>query len=219
MTTLTRSTALRTQLRERKCSNCGTPFKQQRMGQQVCSAPCASSLARRLREQKERKEARERRAALKTRSAWLREAQAVFNAWVRERDRDQPCISCGRFHTGAYDAGHYRSVGAQPALRFHEDNCHKQCVPCNQHRSGNAVEYRIGLIARIGAERVAFLEQEHAPAKHSVDEILAIKAHYRAKLRALNPTKRTAVVVDMPSDDCDDLDDRVYVYGADAEEE
>ncbi|WP_221290116.1 recombination protein NinG [Massilia aurea] len=59
------------------------------------------------------------------------------------------CISCGRHHTGIRDAGHYRSDGAQPALRFHEDDADKQCVPCNQHKGGNAIEYRIALRTRI----------------------------------------------------------------------
>jgi hypothetical protein len=171
--------------RRRKCMVCTEPFKPQRLGQKVCSPACAQVQGRRETEKQDRKETRERRQALKTRSDWLKEAQAAFNAFIRERDRDQPCISCGRFHTGSYDAGHYRSVGAQPALRFHEDNCHKQCVPCNQHKSGNVVEYRLGLIARIGAERVAFLEKEHAPAKFTVDQAKAIKAHYVARLRAL----------------------------------
>ena len=171
--------------RQRKCSVCLEMFRPQRMGQRVCSPACAAVQGKRDSEKQDRKETRERKQALKTRSDWLKEAQAAFNAFIRERDAALPCISCGRFHAGAYDAGHYRSVGAQPALRFHEDNCHKQCVPCNQHKSGNVVEYRLGLIARIGAERVEFLEQEHAPAKLTIDEAKAIKAHYVAKLRAL----------------------------------
>jgi len=186
--TLTRPTSLRTSLRERKCVICAEKFKQARAMQKVCGPACAATHGRREREKKDRQDTRERKAAMKTRSAWLKETQAAFNAFIRERDKDLPCISCGRFHEGAYDAGHYRSVGAQPALRFHEDNCHKQCVPCNQHKSGNVVEYRLGLIARIGAERVAFLEQEHAPAKFTINEAKAIKAHYVAKLRALKET-------------------------------
>jgi hypothetical protein len=204
MNTLTRSTTLRrtplkrrkplgqrepiltsTTPRRRKCMVCTEPFKPQRLGQKVCSPACAQVQGRRETEKQDRKETRERRQALKTRSDYLKSAQEAFNKFIRERDAHLPCISCGRFHTGAYDAGHYRSVGAQPALRFHEDNCHKQCVPCNQHKSGNVVEYRLGLIARIGAERVAFLEQEHAPAKFTIEEARQIKAHYVAKLREL----------------------------------
>lgn len=173
--------------RTRKCAvkGCANRFQPRNMGHKVCGPDCAAIHAVSERARLDAKQTRERKAAMKTRSDHLKDAQAAFNAFVRERDAALPCISCGRFHQGAYDAGHYRSVGAQPALRFHEDNCHKQCVPCNQHKSGNAVEYRLGLVARIGAERVAFLEQEHAPAKLTVEDILAIKAHYRAALRTL----------------------------------
>lgn len=176
--------------RLRKCAvkGCANRFQPRNISHKVCGPECAAVHAAAERKRLDAKQTKERKAALKTRSDWLKEAQAVFNQWIRERDKDQPCISCGRFHTGSYDAGHYRSVGAQPALRFHEDNCHKQCVPCNQHKSGNVVEYRIGLISRIGAERVAFLEQEHAPAKLTIDDAKAIKAHYAAKLRVLKET-------------------------------
>ena len=171
--------------RQRKCSNCGASFLQSRIGQQVCGHACAQSFARKIREQQERKEDKARKQALKTRQDHLREAQAAFNAFIRARDADAPCISCGRFHTGSYDAGHYRSVGAQPALRFDENNVHKQCVPCNQHKGGNVVEYRIRLIAKIGAEAVSLLEIEHEPAKYSIEDAQRIKAVYKQKLKAL----------------------------------
>jgi hypothetical protein len=171
----------------RKCAvkGCANRFQPRNMGHKACSPECALIVGVAESKRRQVKADRERKEKLKTRQDHLKDAQAAFNAFIRERDAALPCISCGRHHTGAYDAGHYRSVGAQPALRFHEDNVHKQCVPCNQHKSGNAVEYRLGLIARIGAERVAFLEQEHPPAKLSIDDAKAIKAHYHAKLRAL----------------------------------
>lgn len=173
--------------RTRKCAvkGCANRFQPRNMGHKVCGAECAAVHAVAERKRLDAKQTRERKQAMKSRADHLKDAQAAFNAWIRERDAALPCISCGRFHQGAYDAGHYRSLGAQPALRFHEDNCHKQCVPCNQHKSGNAVEYRIGLIARIGAERVEFLEREHPPAKLTADEAKAIRDTYRAKLRAL----------------------------------
>lgn len=179
-----------TKPRTRKCAvkGCTNRFTPRSMAHKACSPECAAIVAAAERKRLEAKQTRERREAVKTRSDHLKSAQGVFNKYIRERDAALPCISCGRFHTGAYDAGHYRSVGAQPALRFHEDNCHKQCVPCNQHKGGNAVEYRLGLIARIGAERVAFLEQEHAPAKYTIDDAKRIKAHYKAKLKALKET-------------------------------
>jgi hypothetical protein len=172
-------------MKPRHCKVCKELFAKQRMGQVVCGPACAVKLAQESRAKIERHNVRVRKEAIKTRSDWLREAQAAFNAFIRARDEHLPCISCGRYHLGAWDAGHYRSVGSMPALRFHEDNVHRQCVPCNQHKSGNAIEYRIGLLARIGAERVAFLEGPHEPAKYTIDDAKAIKAEYKAKLKAL----------------------------------
>jgi hypothetical protein len=118
-------------------------------------------------------------------------AQRAFNNWIRERDHDKPCISCGApapdlsgFHAGR-DAGHYRSVGAASHLRFHEDNCHAQCVHCNQWKAGKAVDYRIGLVARVGAAAVEALEADKEPRKWTHDELRAIAATYRQKLKDL----------------------------------
>lgn len=155
------------------------------MTHKACKPECAEAHAETIRKAQERKTDRERRTALKTRQDWLREAQAAFNAFIRARDHDQPCISCGRFHDGSYDAGHYRSVGAAPALRFDETNVHKQCVPCNQHKGGNIVEYRIRLVEKIGRFAVELLEQEPPPAKFTIEEAQAIKKHYAAKTKQL----------------------------------
>jgi hypothetical protein len=122
---------------------------------------------------------------LKTTRALLKEAQTAFNAFIRERDKSLPCISCGRFHTGAYDAGHYRSTGAAPSLRFDENNCHRQCVPCNQHKSGNIIEYRIGLIKKVGIKEVERIEGPLPEVKWTREAAREIKALYVAKLKEL----------------------------------
>jgi hypothetical protein len=132
-----------------------------------------------------RKELRAAKERVKTKGHYMREAQAAFNAWVRERDAKLPCISCGRHHEGKYDAGHYRTVGSNPALRFEPLNCHRQCSPCNTHKSGNIVNYRIELVKRIGAAAVEWLEGPHAPKKYTIEDLKAITAEYRAKTREL----------------------------------
>lgn len=118
---------------------------------------------------------------VKTRGQWTKEAQAEFNKFIRLRDKDEPCISCQRFHTGQYHAGHYRSVGAHPELRFNELNNHKQCAPCNNHLSGNLVDYRINLIKKIGLEKVEWLEGPHKQEKLCIDEIKITKNKYKEK--------------------------------------
>lgn len=142
--------------------------------------------------QSERREIKVRKEKLKSRSDHLREAQAAVNEYVRLRDAHLPCISCDSMPndsdlmTGSrWDAGHYRSVGACPELRFEPLNIHRQCVKCNRNLSGNSVEYRIRLVLRIGAETVAWLEEPHQPRKYTVEEIKTIKAEYRAKTREL----------------------------------
>jgi len=84
-------------------------------------------------------------------------AQKVFNSWIRNRDKDKGCISCG---AGVDQAGHFYSAGKFNALRFDEDNCHGQCLRCNYFLSGNLLNYREGLIKKIGKERFEKLEQK-----------------------------------------------------------
>lgn len=136
-------------------------------------------------EKAERKAQRERREAIKTRSDYAREAQIAFNRFIRLRDFDQPCISCGRYHSGQYHAGHYRTVGSHPELRFNELNCHKQCSVCNNHKSGNIVEYRLNLIQRIGSDKLDWLEGPHEAKKYTIDELKEIKKTYTKKAREL----------------------------------
>ena len=176
-------------MKPKRCKHCGKQFTQARAMQLVCSPLCGIALARRKAQEKADKAARaktrEAKERIKSRSDHLKEAQAAFNEWVRERDYGKPCISCGRKSGCKVNAGHYRSVGAQPALRFHPYNVHLQCEHCNTHLSSNAIEYRIRLVHKIGIEKVEWLEKEHAPEKWTVEEIKNIKAHYRKLAREL----------------------------------
>lgn len=91
-----------------------------------------------------------------TTASLKKRAQTVFNAWIRERDKGQPCISCG--NTTELQAGHYYSAGHFPQLRFNEDNVHGQCLRCNYFVCGNLTPYRVNLEKKIGAERLATLD-------------------------------------------------------------
>ncbi|HBU7545462.1 TPA: recombination protein NinG, partial [Klebsiella aerogenes] len=86
---------------------------------------------------KERAEWRKRKASVKPLRHWEDMTQRVVNDYIRERDYDLPCISCGTFDTVQWEAGHYRSRGKASHLRYNEDNIHKQCHHCNVQMSGN----------------------------------------------------------------------------------
>ena len=174
----------------KKCKNCGNLFYPANSLAKVCCVQCAMEYAKKQaaveQHKAEKKRLKERKEKLKSRAEWLRDAQDVFNKFIRLRDKDQPCISCGRYHEGQWHAGHYRSVGACPELRFCELNVHKQCAPCNDHKSGNIIEYRINLVNKIGADKVAWLErQDHEPKKYTIEDCKEIIKHYKAKIKEL----------------------------------
>ena len=187
------------QPKPKTCKNpaCRDSFVPQRLGQAVCSPKCALATVevQKAKEKKSlaqagRRDIKVRKEALKSRGDHMREAQQAFNEYIRTRDQAAGhfCISSGKpldWSGNAVDAGHYRSVGSAPHLRFDERNCHAQSKQDNRFLSGNAVDYRIGLIARIGQEAVDALESDQSVRKYTVDEIKAIKAEYRAKTKEL----------------------------------
>lgn len=179
-------------LRQRSCRICTQSFRPWSTTQTACSPDCARKVAEQVRLKAERKDIRERRERAKTRGDHIADAQVAFNAWIRARDAGRLCISCDTVLSslagtpgGGFDAGHYRSRGSAPHLRFDERNCHGQCKKCNRYKSGNAADYRINLVARIGIAEVLALEAEQEIAKWSIPQVLAIKALYRDKLKQL----------------------------------
>lgn len=86
----------------------------------------------------------------------IKKAQVVFNAYIRRRDENLPCISCVKGKPE--QAGHYLSAGHHSVHRFNEKNVHGQCVRCNMYLSGNQINYRINLVKKIGVEQVEILE-------------------------------------------------------------
>lgn len=179
-------------VRTRKCAvqTCRTPFAPRSMTHKCCSPACAEQFIAVEKARQDRKERQEGLAKLKRRADYLKEAQVSFNRFIRKRDQlaGFMCISSGRpldWTGNAVDAGHYRSTGSAPHLRFNEDNCHAQSKHDNQYKSGNAVDYRIRLILRIGLARVEALEADDTPRKWTIDDLKAIRAHYTEKYKQL----------------------------------
>ena len=130
---------------------------------------------------------RERKMEVKPLSYWMKRAQAAVNAYIRARDAGQPCISCGKPDDGSHQrhASHYRSVGGHPELRFCELNIWASCSVCNNYLSGNLVPFRAALVAKIGLDKVEFLEGPHEPKRSRKEDYPAIEAEYKAKLKEL----------------------------------
>ena len=134
--------------------------------------------ARAAKEKKQKAEIKKKKEALKTRGDYAKEAQIEFNRFIRMRDYGQNCISCQK-PPKKKNAGHYRSVGSSPELRFEPLNCHLQCEHCNTYLSSNAIEYRINLVKKIGQNKVDWLEGKHDPKKYTIEDLKNIKAKYK----------------------------------------
>lgn len=173
-------------MRIKTCKVCKNKFEPKRPLQNTCGMECALSYAKQKLAEKQVKESKqrqkERKEAVKKKSDYLKEAKRVFQMWIRHRDRDKPCISCGTLESNQWAGGHYFSAYPFTGLIFEETNCHKQCnSKCNKYLSGNLVEYRKGLIKRYGIEYLEQLErlsETNRTKAWSKEELKQIKEKY-----------------------------------------
>jgi hypothetical protein len=175
----------------RKCKICKEKFKPRFSTlQATCLNPdCIIEYAKQVNDKAQKQELKQRKTNLITLAEWKKKLQAVFNKYIRLRDANKPCISCGKVLKGKYDAGHFYSVGSTPNLRFNEMNVHGQCVTCNQFRHGNLLAYREGLINRIGIELVEQLDvQKTQEQRYTIPEIQSLISHYKNKIEHVHPT-------------------------------
>ncbi len=178
-----------------KCKVCGAEFTKARPLQKVCSPVCAIELSKTIQKKikakkaaEDRKETKQKLDAMRTKPQLTRLAQVAFNAFIRARDAGKPCISCDTIlsnEPNTFDAGHYRSVGSAPHMRFVEDNVHGQCKHCNNYLAGNHVAYRQRLVERIGLKAVEHIEADQTVRKYTREGLEEIAKHYRAETRKL----------------------------------
>ena len=113
-----------------------------------------------------------------------KEVQKHFNRYIRLRDEGKMCISCGKREIS--HAGHYIAQGSTGALRYHEDNVNGQCVKCNVWDHGNLINYRIGLVKKIGEDRVQWLEDHRNDVKKwQREELNELMDKYKQKIKEL----------------------------------
>ena len=178
-----------------RCKNCDTKFEKRYPNQMgalsFCleSDECTEAFWKAVKE-KRIKDAQKKKRQFKkdneTVQELMKRAQKVFNEYIRLRDKGKPCISCNGKLGAKYDAGHYVSSGSSKALTFDENNVHAQCVACNQHKHGNLISYREGLIERIGLVWVQHLElRRHDSIKYTRNELQQIITEYKQKVKNL----------------------------------
>jgi len=173
-------------LKPKKCRACLFKFIPRVSTQVVCSPICAITLNNRKKQKDYDAETRRLKKTIKTRGDYTKDAQTSINRYVRFRDYEDNCISCGRDHLGRWDAGHYQNVGSFPELRFNLWNISKQCHwNCNIKRGGNQIQYRKRLIKKIGVDKVEWLEGPHDALKYSIEDLKRIKRIFDKKAKKL----------------------------------
>jgi len=158
--------------------------------QAVCSPRCAAQKVKADKAQ-ERAQIRTRKEAIKTRGEWIKECQALVNRYCRLRDirAGKGCITCDAPYRegfgGLFDAGHWRSVGSAPQLRFFTSQIRLQCTKCNRFGAGRAVEFRRALVAERGEEWVQSVEAMNAPRHWDTDYLRRLKAVMTKRIKRL----------------------------------
>jgi len=174
-------------MNRKKCRNCKEYFRPLKTLQHYCFEPeCTKVWVTKEREKQWKSTKAKMKEDLKTVQDWMKEAQTVFNKYIRLRDKGQPCVSCQNPKPKKVNAGHFYSSGGHKFLTFDESNTHLQCEYCNSFLSGNLHEYRKNIIQRIGLCELQRLDRDaQRTAKYTVDELKELIKVYKEKIKAL----------------------------------
>jgi len=167
-----------------RCKNCKEKFEPIRFNHKFClKDECIKAFVEEVKVKQWKETKTRMKNDLKTTQDWLKEAQTIFNKFIRLRDSGVNCISCNK-QPLKKNAGHYFSSGGHSNVRFDEDNVHLQCEHCNTFLSGNLLNYQIGIEKRIGAERLIELQgKAHLEKRWSVEELKEIIKKYKKKIK------------------------------------
>jgi hypothetical protein len=169
-----------------RCKNCKDKFEPIRFNHKYClKDECIKAFVEEVKVKQWKVTKTRMKNDLKTLQDWLKEAQTVFNKYIRLRDEGLWCISCN-LPPKKKNAGHYFSSGGHSNVRFDEDNVHLQCEACNTFLSGNLLQYQIGIQKKIGAQKLLELqERAHVTKKWTIDELKEIIQTYKKKVNEL----------------------------------
>ena len=179
-----------------RCKSCKEKFEQYEFNNKYCkSIDCQTDKAlfklgkiKKQQDKERRYEKKVLKEKLKTKSDYEKELETVVNTFIRLRDKELPCVSCGA-SAGAFKltAGHFYPAGSYRNIRFDEDNIHGQCwFNCNKNRHGNLQEYRVGIVSRITENGLEELDKRaRVPRHYSIPELILLKQEYKEKVRQL----------------------------------
>lgn len=186
-------------VRPKKCKQCGQPFTPFRSFQKTCmETDCLVKqgrvLAEKRTQQAKREEDRAHREKVRKNKplSWhINRTRTTCHDYIKARDFGLPCICCGEpidwyGDKRQINAGHWKTQGSSGSVRFNEDNIFAQRAYCNGNQAGNQSAMELGMVERIGAERVEAVRKAAVIIKNwTREELDEIHEYYRAKLKEL----------------------------------
>ena len=123
----------------------------------------------------------------------IENTRILFNSFIRILDAGKPCKSCGKEKCGSvFHAGHFKSVGSHPELRFDPRNVYAQGRGCNlatENRRRNtqtvSKEYEQRLRDEYGNHYVDWICGPHEPKQYTCAELKELRLLVSAETRRL----------------------------------
>ena len=116
--------------------------------------------------------------SLKTRK---RAAKEACHLYIRTRDKDQPCICCGKPLLPDFHAGHFFESGNNPKIRYDESNINGQNLQCNYFKDGG--DYETNLVEKVGKQEVNRLRSlKGGVVKRTAEDYREIELYFKDKL-------------------------------------
>lgn len=142
-------------LKPKRCKVCNEVFTPNKPLVPVCGYKCAIEYNKlvKSKQKKEFEKVEVLHNEEKKLKASLLNTKMQVHAYVRERDKGKPCISCGVAWRDNFEAGHHYSANSFLTLKFNLDNIHGQCKFCNNFKEGNFDNYALNLPFRIGIKK------------------------------------------------------------------
>ena len=169
-----------------RCKHCKEKFVTRYFNQKHCLSKdeCIKAHSEMVKANNWKKEKKKLKQDLMRKQDYEKALQVLVNKYVRLRDVDKPCVSCGIALVGKFDAGHYYPAGSYKNVRFNTDNIHGQCVACNQHKHGNLINYTDRLPFRIGGKRFKELKHQSQIERHyTIPELKELIDKYKLKIK------------------------------------
>lgn len=172
--------------RTKKCKYCRGIFQPITTLQKNCFEPdCVTAWIQETKDKAWQKKKAKLKLDLMTIQDYIKLAQQVFNKFIRLRDAGENCISCNKKPLKE-NAGHFYNANNHWNVRFNEDNVHLQCEYCNTYLHGSLIQYREGLINKIGFYKFSILKHEASKTrKYTIEELKEIIKIYKTKCKEL----------------------------------